>query len=83
MSSEKSNKELLWNISKILEKFTGSRWMVSISNKDLHKTLKDFNQEKKNILINKLSTEKTIKKLLEIIPDSEIVSIERLINKNK
>ncbi len=83
VSSDKNIKELLWNISKILEKFTGSRWMVSISNKDLHKTLKDFNQEKKNILINKLSTEETIKKLLEIIPDSEIVSIERLINKNK
>ena len=81
INTEKDVKEILWKVKKTLENYTTDKWMVTISDKDVHKSLNDINEEKKYNLISKLSEEQTIKKLLEIIPDSEIVSIEEVTNK--
>ena len=73
---EKSIKEnILWKVSKALEEATGSRWIVSIVNSGGHQTLNEIYESRKAEKITKLSQLNEIKKLLEIIPSSEIVAI--------
>lgn len=71
----KSKENLLWKISKSLEKLTNSRWIVLISGKSRFNTLQHIERETEQKLIDDFSEEKSLKKLLEIIPGSEIVSI--------
>lgn len=71
----KSKENVLWKLSKILEKITKTRWIISISGKEGFETLIQIEKNKEKKLIEDLSEETSIKKLLEIIPGSEIVSI--------
>jgi len=72
----------LWSASKTLELITKKRWILSISNKTGLKSLQEVEDEKKNKIIEKIKNEKLIKKILEIIPSSEVVSVKPL-NKTK
>ena len=69
-------KKILWSASKILELITKKRWILSISNKIGFKSLQEVEDEKKNNNIEKLKNEKLIKKILEIIPSSEVISVK-------
>ena len=70
------SKKILWSASKILELITKKRWILSISNKIGFKSLQEVEDEKKNNNIEKLKNEKLIKKILEIIPSSEVISVK-------
>ena len=70
------SKKILWSASKILEFITKKRWILTISNKIGLKSLQEVEDEKKNKNIEKLKNEKLIKKILEIIPSSEVISVK-------
>ena len=57
---------------------TKKRWILTISNKIGLKSLQEVEDEKKNNNIEKLKNEKLIKKILEIIPSSEVISVKPL-----
>ena len=70
------SKKILWSASKTLELITKKRWILTISNKIGLKSLQEVEDEKKNKNIEKLKNEKLIKKILEIIPSSEVISVK-------
>ena len=70
------SKKILWSASKTLEFVTKKRWILSISNKIGLKSLKEVEDEKENKKIEKIKNEKLIKKILEIIPSSEVISVK-------
>ena len=72
------SKKILWSASKTLEFVTKKRWILSISNKIGLKSLKEVEDEKKNKKIEKIKNERLIKKILEIIPSSEVISVKPL-----
>lgn len=67
----------LWNLSKLLEKLTKKRWIVSISREKGAETLNDIKIRETNNMIEKISNQKNVKKLLEIIPNSKVTSINK------
>ena len=82
VNDSQESKKILWSASKTLELITKKRWILSISNKTGLKSLQEVEDEKKNKIIEKIKNEKLIKKILEIIPSSEVVSVKPL-NKTK
>jgi len=70
------SKKILWSASKTLESITKKRWILSISNKIGLKSLQEVEDEEKNKNIEKIKNEKLIKKILEIIPSSEVISVK-------
>ena len=75
------SKKILWSASKTLEFITKKRWILTISNKIGLKSLQEVEDEKRKKNIEKIKNEKLIKKILEIIPSSEVISVKP-INKN-
>ena len=72
----KSNQ--LWELSKMLEKITKKRWIVSLSSKNGKETLNKIEMDETQELIEKISKESSIKKILEIIPSSKVTSIIKM-----
>ena len=70
------SKKILWSASKTLEFITKKRWILTISNKIGLKSLQEVEDEKKKKNIEKIKNEKLIKKILEIIPSSEVISVK-------
>ena len=70
------SKKILWRATKLLENITGQRWVLSISNKVGCKSLNEKEIQDSEIIIDKIKKNKIIKKILEIIPSSEVVSIK-------
>ena len=66
----------MWSASKTLELITKKRWILSISNKTGLKSLQEVEDEKMNKKVEIIKNEKLIKKILEIIPSSEVVSVK-------
>ena len=82
IDNTRTNKDILWKISKYLEDSTGARWIVTIVNKGGIESLQEIYDRRKKEEIKKFSKIEEIKKLLEIIPGSEIVSIKNLKDEN-
>ena len=72
------SKNILWNATKIIERKTGKRWIFSLSSKKGIKSIVEYDEEKNAEAIEEIKKNKIIKKILEIIPSSEIVSIRKL-----
>ena len=72
------SKNILWNATKIIERKTGKRWIFSLSNKKGVKSVVEYDEEKNAEVIEEIKKNEIIKKILEIIPSSEIVSIRKL-----
>ena len=70
------SKKILWSASKTLEFITKKRWILTISNKIGLKSLQEVEDEKRKKNIEKIKNEKLIKKILEIIPSSEVISVK-------
>lgn len=70
------SKKILWTATKLLENITGQRWVLSISNKVGCKSLNEKEKQDSEIIIDTIKKNKIIKKILEIIPSSEVVSIK-------
>ena len=73
-------KKILWNASKLLNKVTKERWIISLSVRKGLKTLKEYEEEIELQEIMKVKKIDFVKKILEIIPSSEIVSVRELDN---
>ena len=78
VNDSQESKKILWSASKTLELITKKRWILSISNKTGLKSLQEVEDEKKNKIIEKIKNEKLIKKILEIIPSSEVISVKSI-----
>ena len=76
--SNVDHKSILWRTSKLLQKLTSKRWMISISDSCGSTSLLDIEKKKENAQIQELKNDKIVKKFLETIPLSEVVSIERI-----
>ena len=62
----------------MLENATKKRWIVSLSYKKGIETLSEIEMRNHQELISKISKESSIKKILEIIPNSKVTSIEKM-----
>ena len=78
INNNHESKKILWSASKTLEFITKKRWILTISNKIGLKSLQEVEYEKKKKNIEKIKNEKLIKKILEIIPSSEVISVESI-----
>ena len=78
VNNNHESKKILWSASKTLELITKKRWILSVSNKTGLKSLQEVEDEKNNKNIEKIKNEKLIKKILEIIPSSEVISVESI-----
>ena len=72
------HKSILWKSSKLLQNVTSKRWVISISSCNGTISLLDAETKKKEKYIQELKNDKLIKKFLETIPLSEVVSIETI-----
>ena len=72
------SKNILWNATKIIERKTGKRWIFSLSSKKGIKSIVEYDEEKNAEVLEEIKKNEIIKKILEIIPSSEIVSIRKL-----
>jgi len=76
------SKNILWNATKIIEKKTGQRWIFSLSSKKGKKSISEYDKDKDIEVIKEIKKNEIIKKILEIIPSSEIVSVKKLNQNN-
>ena len=76
------SKNILWNATEIIEKKTGQRWIFSLSSKKGKKSINEYDKEKNIEVIKEIKKNEIIKKILEIIPSSEIVSVKKLNQNN-
>ena len=83
VSTNEESKNILWKASKLLTNLTKKRWVLSITNKKGLQSLAEFSESKYKDRINEIKKEETIKKILDIIPHSEVVSIEKIVKENK
>ena len=86
ISNNKDSKKILWQASKHINQITKERWIISLSRKKGIKSLKEFDEELEREKIKEVKKDSFVKKILEIIPSSEIVSmreIEKFINKKE
>ena len=83
VSANEESKNILWKASKLLTNLTKKRWVLSITNKKGLQSLTEFSESKYKDRINEIKKEQTIKKILDIIPHSEVVSIEKIVKENK
>ena len=83
VSANEESKNILWKASKLLTNLTKKRWVLSITNKKGLQSLTEFSESKYKDRINEIKKEQTIKKILDIIPYSEVVSIEKIVKENK
>ena len=77
------SKKILWTATKLLENITGQRWVLSISNKVGYKSFNEKEKQDSEIIIDTIKKNKIIKKILEIIPSSEVVSIKPIEKNNQ
>ncbi len=73
----------LWKLSKKIEEITNKRWLITLSSKKGYSSIAENDEKNKVIEIKKIAKIPAIKKLLEIIPDSKVISIEKLDKRKK
>ena len=78
INTDVDSKKILWEASKIIEKKTASRWIFSISNKKGLLTVAEYQENIEKEKIRKLKKDKLVKKILDIIPSSEVISIKKI-----
>ena len=78
ISDGQDSKKILWKASKLINEITKQRWIITLSSKKGIKSLKEFDDEIEKKKIDEIKKDSYVKKILEIIPSSEIVSVEQL-----
>ncbi|MEE2695143.1 MAG: DNA polymerase III subunit gamma/tau [Pseudomonadota bacterium] len=78
ISDNQDCKKILWKASKLLSNITKNRWIISLSSKKGMKSLAEFELDLEKEKINEIKKNKYVKKILEIIPSSEVISIKEL-----
>ena len=82
IGDNKDAQNILWKASKVLGELTKKRWILSITNKTGHKSLEEIKQLDYKKKIDQLKKEETIKKILDIIPSSEVTSVIEIVKEN-
>ena len=75
------DKEFIKNLSSKLYEWTNDRWIISLSKESGQLSKKEKEAILKNELLEKAKKSETYKKVLEVFPDAELISIEKNINK--
>ena len=83
ISSNNDSKKILWQATNLINKITGERWMISLSSKKGKYSVKEFEEYLSKLEIYEIKKNDIVKKLLEIIPSSEVISIKDLDNLKK
>ena len=80
ISENKDSKKILWKASKLISEIQKERWIITLSGRKGFQSLKEYERkiEKKKII--EISNDIFVKKILEIIPSSEVTSIQELKN---
>ena len=73
---------ILWKASKILGKLTNKRWILSITNNSGFKSLSEIEQLNYERKVEQIKKEDSIKKILDIIPSSEVTSVKEIEKEN-
>ena len=75
--NEKLNKNFIKNLTEKLLKWTGKRWIISLSKNKGEKTVfEKKTEEKKNTFVNENKSE-TSKKILSAFPDAKLIDIKK------
>ena len=74
--NEKLNKNFIKNLSEKLLKWTGERWIISLSKNNDAKSVYEKNQENKNIEIEKFKQSKVAKDIEAAFPDAKLTDIQ-------
>ena len=75
--NEKLNKNFIKNLTEKLLKWTGKRWIISLSKNGGEKTVfEKKTEEKKNTFVNENKSE-TSKKILSAFPDAKLIDIKK------
>ncbi len=80
ISDSKDSKKILWQASRLINEITNERWVITLSTKKGIKSLKEYDEELKREKIKEIKKDSFVKKILEIIPSSEIVSMKEIEN---
>ena len=73
---------ILWKASKILGKLTNKRWILSVTNQSGFKSLSEIEQLNYERKVEQIKKEDSIKKILDIIPSSEVTSVKEIEKEN-
>lgn len=73
---------ILWKASKILGKLTNKRWILSVTNNSGFKSLSEIEQLNYERKVEQIKKEDSIKKILDIIPSSEVTSVKEIAKEN-
>ena len=74
--NEKLNKNFIKNLSEKLLKWTGERWIISLSKNNDAKSVYEKNQENNNIEIEKFKQSKVAKDIEAAFPDAKLTDIQ-------
>ena len=80
ISDNKDSKKILWKASKLISEIQKERWIITLSSKKGFQSLKEYERKIEKNKILEISNDNFVKKILEIIPSSEVTSIEELEN---
>ncbi|MFL2660721.1 MAG: DNA polymerase III subunit gamma/tau [Alphaproteobacteria bacterium] len=78
ISENSDAKKILWKASKLLNNITNDRWMISLSSNKGVKSIAEYDQEIEQQKLLEVESNSYVKKILEIIPSSRVVSIKKL-----
>ena len=74
--NEKLNKNFIKNLTEKLLKWTGERWIISLSKNTQIKSIYEKNLEDKSNLINEFKKSEMAQKIKEAFPDSELKDVK-------
>ena len=74
--NEKLNKNFIKNLSEKLLKWTGERWIISLSKNNEAKSIFEKNEESKNEKIQEFKKSKIAMEIEEAFPDAKLVDLK-------
>ena len=80
ISENKDSKKILWKASKLISEIQKERWTITLSSRKGFQSLKEFEGTIEKNKIIEICNDNFVKKILEIIPSSEVTSIQELEN---
>ena len=81
IGDNKEAQSILWKASKILGELTKKRWILSITSQPGFKSLSEIEKLNYERKVENIKKEESIKKILDIIPSSEVTSIKEIFKK--
>ena len=74
--NEKLNKNFIKILTEKLVKWTGERWIISLSKNNEAKSIYEKNLENKNILIEEFKKSRISKEIEAAMPDAKLINLE-------